>query len=209
MGELGKRVMHELTGRRLLWNIWCALAALCSASRFALMMSPPAAQLLCTLAVSCSRASCSPISHGQGGHIAIFAYGWWKQARLRLWQFSSRQKLTCSFVDPQASDLRLAGLNTLKFSVWSSRGAGLCLGVGAYLVAHLLFQLLRRSAAPQMASCSCFLVSLSAVRHGGGRADGNSPAQLCAHPAPLSHLAHAPRREHLVRLPSPRSLSWS
>lgn len=35
-----------------------------------------------------------------GSHIALFSYGWWKQA----------------------SDLRLAGLNTLKFSVWFSRG---------------------------------------------------------------------------------------
>ncbi|KAH8914471.1 hypothetical protein BT69DRAFT_1326361, partial [Atractiella rhizophila] len=46
------------------------------------------------------------------GHIAIFSYGWWKQA----------------------SDPKLAGLNTLKFSVWSSRGAGLCLGVDGALI---------------------------------------------------------------------------
>lgn len=35
-----------------------------------------------------------------GSHIALFSFGWWKQA----------------------SDIRLAGLNTLKFSVWFSRG---------------------------------------------------------------------------------------
>ncbi|KAI9871484.1 MAG: hypothetical protein M1823_008434, partial [Watsoniomyces obsoletus] len=36
---------------------------------------------------------------------AIFAIGWWKQQ----------------------GDIRLAGLNTLTFSVWLSRGAGLIL----------------------------------------------------------------------------------
>ncbi|KAK4054371.1 hypothetical protein OIO90_003604 [Microbotryomycetes sp. JL221] len=46
------------------------------------------------------------------GHLAIFAYGWIKQAQ----------------------DLRLAGLNTLRYSVWSSRGAGLCLGVDGLLL---------------------------------------------------------------------------
>ncbi|KAF5246574.1 hypothetical protein FAUST_1135 [Fusarium austroamericanum] len=45
-------------------------------------------------------------------HWGIFAYGWWKQA-----------------VDP-----RLAGLNTLKFSVWISRGAGLVLSVDCMLI---------------------------------------------------------------------------
>jgi len=35
-----------------------------------------------------------------GSHLALFSFGWWKQA----------------------SDVRLAGLNTLKFSVWFSRG---------------------------------------------------------------------------------------
>jgi NADPH oxidase 1 len=45
-------------------------------------------------------------------HWAIFAYGWWKQA----------------------SDPRLAGLNTLKHSVWISRGAGLVLSVDGMLL---------------------------------------------------------------------------
>ncbi|PUU75569.1 ferric reductase NAD binding domain-domain-containing protein [Tuber borchii] len=40
-----------------------------------------------------------------GTHWGLFAFGWWKQA-----------------VDP-----RLAGLNTLQYSVWMSRGAGLVL----------------------------------------------------------------------------------
>ena len=44
-----------------------------------------------------------------GAHWGIFAYGWWKQF----------------------SDIRLAGLNTLLYSVWISRGAGLILSVDA------------------------------------------------------------------------------
>uniref|UniRef100_L7J2T3 Cytochrome b-245 heavy chain subunit beta n=1 Tax=Pyricularia oryzae (strain P131) TaxID=1143193 RepID=L7J2T3_PYRO1 len=47
-----------------------------------------------------------------GFHIGIFAYGWYKQ-----------------FSDP-----RLAGLNTLTFSVWISRGAGLVLSVDGMLI---------------------------------------------------------------------------
>ncbi|KAL8292839.1 hypothetical protein RQP46_000533 [Phenoliferia psychrophenolica] len=46
------------------------------------------------------------------GHVAVFAYGWHKQA----------------------SDPRLAALNGLKFSVWISRGAGLALGVDGLLL---------------------------------------------------------------------------
>ncbi|KAH8883821.1 hypothetical protein GQ53DRAFT_786604 [Thozetella sp. PMI_491] len=45
-------------------------------------------------------------------HWAIFAYGWWKQA----------------------TEIRLAGLNTLQFSVWLSRGAGLVLSVDGMLI---------------------------------------------------------------------------
>ncbi|KAK0734209.1 FAD-binding domain-containing protein [Lasiosphaeria miniovina] len=45
-------------------------------------------------------------------HWGIFAYGWWKQE----------------------SDPRLAGLNTLKYSVWMSRGAGLVLSVDGMLI---------------------------------------------------------------------------
>lgn len=47
-----------------------------------------------------------------GFHIGIFAYGWYKQ-----------------FSEP-----RLAGLNTLTFSVWISRGAGLVLSVDGMLI---------------------------------------------------------------------------
>ncbi|GAA5988272.1 hypothetical protein JCM5350_002838 [Sporobolomyces pararoseus] len=56
------------------------------------------------------------------GHLAIFAYGWYKQM----------------------TDARLAGLNKLKYSVWISRGAGLCLGVdGLLIILPLLRNLIR------------------------------------------------------------------
>ena len=47
-----------------------------------------------------------------GLKIGLFAFGWWKQA----------------------DDVRLAGLNTLTFSVWLSRGAGLVLSVDVLLI---------------------------------------------------------------------------
>jgi NADPH oxidase len=44
----------------------------------------------------------------------------------------------------QADDLRLAGLNTLTYSVWLSRGAGLCLSVdGAIILLPMCRNLLR------------------------------------------------------------------
>jgi len=46
------------------------------------------------------------------GHVLVFVYGWLKQS----------------------NDERLAGLNTLKFSVWISRGAGLALGIDGLLL---------------------------------------------------------------------------
>ncbi|GAA5911842.1 hypothetical protein JCM6882_005215 [Rhodosporidiobolus microsporus] len=79
--QLLKAIKHQLTGRRLLWNIFFYV-----------------------------------------GHLLIFIYGWWKQA----------------------SDARLAGLNTLKFSVWTSRGAGLCLGIdGLFIVLPVLRNIIR------------------------------------------------------------------
>ncbi|GAA5971401.1 hypothetical protein JCM8115_000202 [Rhodotorula mucilaginosa] len=46
------------------------------------------------------------------GHVLVFLYGWQKQAH----------------------DERLAALNKLKYSVWISRGAGLCLGIDGLLI---------------------------------------------------------------------------
>ncbi|GAA6014238.1 hypothetical protein JCM8202_005203 [Rhodotorula sphaerocarpa] len=76
-----QRVVRELTGRRLVWNLFFYV-----------------------------------------GHILVFAYGWQKQA----------------------SDERLAALNKLRFSVWISRGAGLCLGIdGLFLVLPVLRNAIR------------------------------------------------------------------
>ncbi|GAA6060750.1 hypothetical protein JCM10212_003794 [Sporobolomyces blumeae] len=56
------------------------------------------------------------------GHVFAFAYGWHKQA----------------------TDARLAALNQLRYSVWISRGAGLCLGIdGLFIVLPLLRNLIR------------------------------------------------------------------
>ncbi|ELR05322.1 hypothetical protein VC83_06343 [Pseudogymnoascus destructans] len=57
-----------------------------------------------------------------GSHIGIFALGWYKQA----------------------TDERLAGLNTLTYSVWLSRGAGLVLSVdGAMILLPMCRNILR------------------------------------------------------------------
>ncbi|KFY68588.1 hypothetical protein V496_00974 [Pseudogymnoascus sp. VKM F-4515 (FW-2607)] len=57
-----------------------------------------------------------------GSHIGLFALGWYKQA----------------------SDEKLAGLNTLTYSVWLSRGAGLVLSVdGAMILLPMCRNLLR------------------------------------------------------------------
>lgn len=57
-----------------------------------------------------------------GAHIALFAYGW----------------------NSQASNKRLAGLNTLAYSVWVSRGAGLVLALdGGLILIPMLRNILR------------------------------------------------------------------
>jgi len=47
-----------------------------------------------------------------GTHLFVFGYGWWSQQ----------------------TNARLAGLNTLKYSVWSSRGAGLVLAYDGFMI---------------------------------------------------------------------------
>ncbi|KPI42704.1 Superoxide-generating NADPH oxidase heavy chain subunit A [Cyphellophora attinorum] len=60
-------------------------------------------------------------------HWGIFAFGWYKQA----------------------SDIRLAGLNTLTFSVWLSRGAGLVLSVDTMLIVLPMCRTLMRWIRPK------------------------------------------------------------
>lgn len=69
------------------------------------------------------------------GHLLIFVYGWIKQAH----------------------DARLAGLNSLRYSVWISRGAGLCLGVDGLLIVlpgapHLYRACIRALTQPERAT---------------------------------------------------------
>jgi len=57
-----------------------------------------------------------------GTHLFVFGYGWWSQQ----------------------TNARLAGLNTLKWSVWSSRGAGLVLAYdGAMILVPMLRNIIR------------------------------------------------------------------
>jgi NADPH oxidase len=63
-----------------------------------------------------------------GLHIATFAYGWYSQA----------------------SNARLAGLNTLQLSVWTSRGAGLVLGLDGMLILVPMLRNIIRVIRPHM-----------------------------------------------------------
>nr|OQO17266.1 hypothetical protein B0A51_14171 [Rachicladosporium sp. CCFEE 5018] len=63
-----------------------------------------------------------------GLHIFLFIYGWYKQV----------------------SDQRLAPLNTLKFSVWFSRGAGLCLSVDTMIILLPMCRNLLRYVRPKL-----------------------------------------------------------
>ncbi|KXT00906.1 hypothetical protein AC578_5712 [Pseudocercospora eumusae] len=63
-----------------------------------------------------------------GLHILIFIVGWWKQA----------------------TDQRLAPLNTLQFSVWFSRGAGLCLSVDVMLILFPMCRNILREIRPKI-----------------------------------------------------------
>ncbi|KAF7188586.1 Cytochrome b-245 heavy chain [Pseudocercospora fuligena] len=63
-----------------------------------------------------------------GLHILIFIIGWWKQA----------------------TDQRLAPLNTLQFSVWFSRGAGLCLSVDVMLILFPMCRNILREIRPKI-----------------------------------------------------------
>lgn len=63
-----------------------------------------------------------------GGHVGIFILGWIKQQQ----------------------DARLAGLNTLTFSVWISRGAGLCLSADGAMILFPMCRNLLRWIRPKM-----------------------------------------------------------
>ncbi|KAF8898821.1 NADPH oxidase [Infundibulicybe gibba] len=64
-----------------------------------------------------------------GAHFALFAYGWYSQA----------------------TNTRLAGLNTLKFSVWTSRGAGLVLAFDGGMILIPMLRNIIRVVRPKLA----------------------------------------------------------
>lgn len=74
-----------------------------------------------------------------GGHIGLFVFGWYVASLVEVLQsmlIDNRKK--------QQNDPRLAGLNTLTFSVWISRGAGLVLSVdGAMILLPMCRNILR------------------------------------------------------------------
>ena len=65
-----------------------------------------------------------------GLHFFFFAYGWYTQVRA----FFSLPTHPDAHDRKQATNARLAGLNSLKWSVWTSRGAGLVLAFDGGLI---------------------------------------------------------------------------
>ncbi len=65
-----------------------------------------------------------------GSQIGIFAYGWWAQVT---YLHSSLLGIDLS-TSGKETNLKLASLNTLGFSVWISRGAGLVLAYDGGLI---------------------------------------------------------------------------
>lgn len=63
-----------------------------------------------------------------GSHLALFAYGWYSQVI----EFSSYFLSVLILV--KETNTKLSGLNSLKFSVWISRGAGLVLAYDGGLI---------------------------------------------------------------------------
>lgn len=64
-----------------------------------------------------------------GLHFGLFAYGWYSQVSP-----VTPISISSNYNSLQATNAKLAGLNSLKFSVWISRGAGLVLALDAGLI---------------------------------------------------------------------------
>ena len=80
-----------------------------------------------------------------GFHIGLFALGWYVVSsisaassrlvsRARAYELTSSSSSSSRNRWKQESDPRLAGLNTLQYSVWLSRGAGLVLSVDILMI---------------------------------------------------------------------------
>ncbi len=84
-----------------------------------------------------------------------FYVSWPSRCHVRLWVVSNRQgaqrrKANWRNRWKQAMDPRLAGLNTLTFSVWISRGAGLALSIDGSIILLPMCKNLIRWIRPQI-----------------------------------------------------------
>lgn len=84
-----------------------------------------------------------------GTHLFLFAYGWYSQVSHYFFSLPGRETATDRCF-PQATNPALAGLNTLKISVWSSRGAGLVLAYDGGLILIPMLRNVIRVVRPQL-----------------------------------------------------------
>jgi NADPH oxidase len=81
-----------------------------------------------------------------GAHFGLFAYGWYSQV------INSKFPLNHDTnISPQATNKKLAGLNTIGFSVWLSRGAGIVLAFDAGLILIPMWRNIIRIVRPRLA----------------------------------------------------------
>jgi NADPH oxidase len=82
-----------------------------------------------------------------GSHLFFFAYGWYTQVCSQLTLFHPAHSLLIH----QAKNTKLAALNGLKFSVWTSRGAGLVLAYDGGLILLPMLRNIIRIIRPKLA----------------------------------------------------------
>jgi NADPH oxidase 1 len=81
-----------------------------------------------------------------GSQIGVFAYGWYVGFRL---DYSAVADHDSRY--SQQTNVKLAGLNDLKFSVWVSRGAGLVLAYDGFLILVPMLRNIIRVVRPKLA----------------------------------------------------------
>ena len=82
-----------------------------------------------------------------GSHLFWFAYGWHSQVRLKIAYVSVCLMYFCH----QESNKKLFALNGLKYSVWTSRGAGLALAYDGGLILLPMLRNVIRVIRPKLA----------------------------------------------------------
>lgn len=78
-------------------------------------------------------------------HFSLFAYGWYSQVCPLYFIFVLPLNLS------KETNARLAGLNTLGYSVWTSRGAGLVLAFDGGMILIPMFRNIIRVIRPKLA----------------------------------------------------------